>query len=115
MLLIQPFLGLAHHYGFRTTHKRSVWTYIHVWYGRILILLGMVNGGLGLQLADNSRGGKIVYGVIAGLTGGVYFVFLVAFEMRVSKLGRKTSTARCGQVVGNKSKSPRALKEASGV
>lgn len=40
------------------------------------MLLGIVNGGLGLQLAANSRGGEIAYGVVGGILGAC--VLLVA-------------------------------------
>lgn len=36
------------------------------------MLLAIVNGGLGLQLAANTTGGEIAYGVIAGIVGVVY-------------------------------------------
>ena len=40
---------------------------IHVWLGRIAVTLGIINGGLGLRLSDNTTKGEIAYGVIAGL------------------------------------------------
>jgi hypothetical protein len=43
-----------------------------MWYGRILIILGVVNGGLGLKLAANSHGGEIAYGVVAGVMAIAY-------------------------------------------
>lgn len=43
-------------------------SYAHLWLGRILITLGIINGGLGLKLAGNvHRGTYIAYGVVAGL------------------------------------------------
>lgn len=80
MLIVQPFIGLAHHLIFRRKQKRTVLTFVHIWYGRALILLGMINGGLGLQLANNTRAGKIVYSVIAGISGTA-FLGLVAWSM----------------------------------
>ncbi|PKY04118.1 hypothetical protein P168DRAFT_318459 [Aspergillus campestris IBT 28561] len=76
MLLVQPLFGLIHHIRFRKTHRPNAWTHLHVWYGRMLILLGIINGGLGLQLAANSRGGEIAYGVVGGILGAC--VLLVA-------------------------------------
>lgn len=38
-----------------------------MWWGRILGTLGIINGGLGLQLADNTVKGEIAYGVIAAV------------------------------------------------
>ena len=76
MLLVQPLFGLIHHMRFRKTHRPNAWTHLHVWYGRMLILLGIINGGLGLQLAANSKGGEIAYGVVGGVLGAC--VLLVA-------------------------------------
>lgn len=49
----------------------------HVWFGRSLIVLGIINGGLGLVLAANTTAGEILYGVIAGLMGIIYIAVVV--------------------------------------
>lgn len=36
-------------------------------------MLGLINGGTGLKLADNTKGGSIAYGVVAGIMVVVYF------------------------------------------
>ena len=82
LLLLQPFFGLAHHFRFRKTHKRGVFTQIHVWYGRLLILLGIVNGGLGLQLAANAKGGQIAYGIVGGIFGVAIFIIAIVVGMK---------------------------------
>lgn len=66
-LFFQPILGILHHIGFKKTGRRSFISYVHLWLGRILITLGIINGGLGLKLAGNvGRGTYIAYGVVAG-------------------------------------------------
>lgn len=45
---------------------------LHVWLGRILIALGIINGGMGIKLAANTTSGGIVYGVVAGVVFVVY-------------------------------------------
>ena len=45
------------------------------------MLLGVINGGLGLMLAKNSTKGKIAWGVVAGVVGLVY-VAIVAVTAR---------------------------------
>jgi hypothetical protein len=50
---------------------------IHRWFGRFLIVLAMINGGLGVAFGDNTPGGEKVYGVIAGIVGVTYIVTLV--------------------------------------
>ncbi|TID20742.1 integral membrane protein [Venturia nashicola] len=66
-LFFQPILGILHHSGFKKTGGRSFVSYLHLWLGRILITLGIINGGLGLMLAGNvGRRTYIAYGVVAG-------------------------------------------------
>ncbi|KFY10474.1 hypothetical protein V491_07634 [Pseudogymnoascus sp. VKM F-3775] len=81
LLLFQPLFGFLHHRRFMSTQKRGKLTLFHVWYGRILILLGMLNGGFGLKLAANSTGGNIAYGVVAGVIGATYVAVMVHFEV----------------------------------
>lgn len=57
-MLLQPFLAAVHHWMFIRKKTRTPLAPVHVWLGRILIVLGMVNGGLGLKLADNTHGGE---------------------------------------------------------
>jgi hypothetical protein len=92
LLLLQPFIGLIHHRRYLSTQKVGKWTYLHVWYGRILILLGMINGGLGLQLADNSMGGTIAYGVVAGTVGLSYCGGMVVVELKRWRPGKKMTS-----------------------
>lgn len=69
MIILQPLFGILHHKLYKKHGSRTLWSYIHIWLGRVAITLGMVNGGMGLQLADSmhmsSMGGIIAYGVIA--------------------------------------------------
>lgn len=37
----------------------------------------IVNGGLGLKLAANTKNGEIAYGVVAGVVGLIYILFAV--------------------------------------
>jgi hypothetical protein len=82
LMLFQPVFGIIHHRRFLATQKRGKLTYLHVWYGRALILLGMINGGLGLKLAANTNAGKIAYGVVAGLMGSTYLAVMINFELK---------------------------------
>ncbi|OJI97052.1 hypothetical protein ASPVEDRAFT_49116 [Aspergillus versicolor CBS 583.65] len=71
-LLIQPFIGFWHHYQFKKTQSAGIWTHVHIWVGRLFLLLGIINGGTGLKLADNTTGGIIAYAVVGGLFGLAY-------------------------------------------
>jgi hypothetical protein len=74
-----------HHYLF-TKHKRStVVAQTHIWLGRSLITLAMINGGFGMQFVGNAtRSQEIAYGVIAGAIwlGWVSIVVLVNVKGR---------------------------------
>ena len=73
VLFFQPILGQLHHSAFKKKGVRTLWSHAHIWLGRTIILVGIVNGGLGLRLADNTTVGKIVYAVVAALMGLAYF------------------------------------------
>ncbi|OCK79689.1 hypothetical protein K432DRAFT_60124 [Lepidopterella palustris CBS 459.81] len=65
ILFLQPVGGLVHHFIFRKHQKGTVWGVAHRWTGRMMLLLGAINGGLGLMLSDNTVKGEIAYGVLA--------------------------------------------------
>ncbi len=64
---IQPILGYLHHLHYLEHQSRGVVSYIHIWWGRSLMVLGVVNGGLGLQLAAAGNNFVIAYSVVAGV------------------------------------------------
>jgi hypothetical protein len=77
LILIQPAMGILQHLHFRKTGGKSVFGYIHRWTGRIAIILGMINQGLGFQLTGI---GTIVHAdslirnfVVLGVLGGIWF------------------------------------------
>lgn len=64
-------------------------SFAHVWLGRVILTLGIINGGLGFMLADNTRTGPIAYGVIAAIFFAVYVYAIIVGEKR-----RKRGTRR---------------------
>jgi hypothetical protein len=70
ILFFQAVDGLLHHAQWmKNSQKRTVLTYVHMWTGRVMIFLGMVNGAFGLQLAGVNDIGKWAgYGVVAGIS-----------------------------------------------
>lgn len=82
VLFFQPILGLLHHRLFKKYSHHTLWSYGHIWLGRAAVTLGIINGGLGLKLAGNSRSGEIAYGVIAGFMWLVWVATLVVGERR---------------------------------
>ncbi|KAK3627544.1 hypothetical protein LTR56_019128 [Elasticomyces elasticus] len=85
VFFFMPIIGTIHHKMFKRVQKRTVWTYGHIFTGRIGIVLGMVNGGLGLQLANAESAYIIAYGVFAGLMGAGYISTIVFAEIKRSK------------------------------
>ncbi|KAG6002000.1 hypothetical protein E4U21_003584 [Claviceps maximensis] len=92
LLAIQPLLGYLHHRIYTAHQSNSLVHHVHVWYGRSLMLLGVINGGLGLQLAhEKARAWPIVYSAVAAVLALAY-VAALAFRRSV----------RMGYLKGNK-------------
>lgn len=85
VLFFQPFFGWQHHRGFKRDMKRTWTSYIHIYLGRCAILLGMINGGLGLQMSGGEKPSYIAYGVCAGVVGVVYLAVIVLGEVQRAK------------------------------
>lgn len=97
---IQPISGWIHHRIYHTravtlatTNRgprpgRTMWGRAHLWLGRCLITLGIVNGGLGLKMLETSpnqarsvtRNAQIGYGVAAGLMWCIYVFITMIWE-----------------------------------
>ena len=88
VLFFMPFVGVIHHRVYQRVQKRSFWSYAHIFAGRAGILLGMVNAGLGMQLASASTSSMVAYGVVAGVMGTLYLGVVVFGEVRHSKKHR---------------------------
>ena len=82
VLFFQPIIGVLHHRLFKVHNGRTLWSYGHIWLGRATITLGIINGGLGLRLANNTNSGKIAYGVIAGFMWLAWVAAMVIGEKR---------------------------------
>ncbi|KAB5542808.1 hypothetical protein GE09DRAFT_1133444, partial [Coniochaeta sp. 2T2.1] len=95
-LFFQPVLGVIHHLQFKKLRRRQIWSHLHLWNGRIMIPLGIINGGLGLRIAGAPSRFKIAYAVIAALLGALWIVAAVLGELKRRRESRKASlnTAR---------------------
>jgi Eukaryotic cytochrome b561 len=84
----QPILGLLQHLHFRKTGTRSSMGLGHQWLGRIVILLGVVNGGLGMMQSGpvgNSwvpNYAPILYSIVAAVMFLIYIAVVVGTAMR---------------------------------
>lgn len=102
---IQPISGLLHHLGFKNTQHRNAWSVIHLTFGRVAIILGIVNGGIELQQSANApTGAFIAYGIVAGLFGVSFLIAMILGERRHYFRKRTESTELVGDIE-NKSSS----------
>jgi len=85
ILFAQPLGGWLHHRAFKKYGRRTTVSYAHIGIGRIAIILGMVNGGLGLQLAGTQGSHIIAYAVVAAVMGFLYLASIIYGERKRSK------------------------------
>ncbi|KAJ5412580.1 uncharacterized protein N7487_006939 [Penicillium crustosum] len=97
LVIVQPILGIRHHMLFRRTQRKTWLGYVHRWQGRIMLSLGVVNGGIGYNLSRTGpsggpRSALVGYGVAAGIVYVCYFGILAfkAFKQRQVSQGDKT-------------------------
>lgn len=86
-----PIGGLLQHRHYKKHGTRGIWGIGHKVLGVSLITLGIINGGFGLMLSDNSMQAEIAYGVIAGVVG-LAWLSLAAFGE--ARRGTKPPTSR---------------------
>lgn len=88
LLSAQPILGLLQHLHFRKTGMRSGMGVGHQWLGRTVIILGVINGGLGMRQSGpvgNSwvpNYAPILYSVVAVAIFLIYIAVVVIMTMR---------------------------------
>ncbi|KAI1339115.1 iron reductase domain protein [Xylariaceae sp. FL0016] len=85
LFALQPIGGYLHHLHYVKHQTRGAVSHIHIWYGRALMLMGIINGGLGLRLAAASRTFMIAYGVVAAILLVVYGIGAVYGSVKRSR------------------------------
>ncbi len=99
-LILQPVFGFIHHRVFKSKQKRTLWTTFHVWYGRLFLILGLINGGSGLALVKGtpvySKASTITYAVLAGLSGAMMLA-LIPLVIRKRRIEAAEKTEGSGQ------------------
>ncbi|KAI2085091.1 hypothetical protein LOZ36_004259 [Ophidiomyces ophidiicola] len=63
-LPLQAMVGYKHHAIFMRIHRQSVYTSVHKWAGRALLLLGSLNVGFGLSHSRRSTGAILAWFII---------------------------------------------------
>ncbi|KAL7898946.1 hypothetical protein HDV64DRAFT_268812 [Trichoderma sp. TUCIM 5745] len=85
IILFQPLLGILQHRYFKRTGGKSKFAYMHRWLGRSAIVTGMINTGLGFQLAQKNviihTSSYVRSYVILGILGTIW-VLLVLYDER---------------------------------
>lgn len=88
--MFQPFLGYVHHLQYKRYHRATQYTLVHVWFGRLLVTAGLIDGLLGLTLAGQSTGTIVAYVIIAGAVWllWVFVVFRTIKRQKMTKVQR---------------------------
>lgn len=89
LILFQPAMGFIQHRYFSQTGKKGLFGHLHQWFGRCMIILGIINGGLGFRLTGIGTsiaptGAVIAYSVVAGVFGILYCLTVTLFARRKS-------------------------------
>ena len=88
ILSAQPILGLLQHLHFRNTGTRSGMGVGHKWLGRIVIIIGIVNGGLGMRqsgpVGDSwvPNYAPVAYSVVAAVVFVIYVGVVVGTALK---------------------------------
>ncbi len=98
---VQPFLGLVHHRHFVKNQGRGFVSHWHIWWGRLLMVLGIVNGGLGLQLAAASTSVIIAYSVVSAVLFLAYVAAKVIGSCCLTPRREKRNMDRNMSISGN--------------
>lgn len=77
LVLFQPAMGLYQHLYYHRTGGRTIFGVLHRWLGRSMIILGIINGGLGWQLTRN-QDAYVPYAVVASIMF-LFYISVVAF------------------------------------
>ncbi|OTB14991.1 putative iron reductase domain protein [Daldinia sp. EC12] len=72
-------LGFFHHRTFKKTQQTTKMAPIHVWMGRVIIVMGVVNGFLGFPLAQASQYNYVLAGLIL-------FLFPIMMLILITKM-----------------------------
>ncbi|KAF2797492.1 hypothetical protein K505DRAFT_358369 [Melanomma pulvis-pyrius CBS 109.77] len=89
LFILMPIIGWLHHRHRVAKGSQDFKRHIHVWGGRLLLLLGFINGITGLRLSKNKNSAYIAYGVVAGLFGvayaGVWYLKVVKAKTKIEE------------------------------
>lgn len=120
LLSFQPITEILNHYLYAKYPKIIALGYTHIWIGRIVVTLGIINGGLGFPFADTipnqsiwSKTPRIAYVVLAGVVW-VSYVGICGILPQVADVRRRWGGGYAGEMGAEEMESlrERALREA---
>lgn len=89
IIVFQPIMGILQHRYFKKRGGKSIFAYLHRWIGRGAIVLGMINSGLGFQLASTNvivpTGSYVRSYVLLGVLVSVWLSLVVYDGLRVRR------------------------------
>lgn len=94
LLVFQPILGYVHHLKYKRYHAPSPYTHAHVWFGRVIVSAGLIDGLLGILLAGKGTGTIAAYCVVAGGVWIIWILVVVFAAKREKKSGRYRNDIR---------------------
>jgi hypothetical protein len=71
-MIVQPVLGWMHHRNYVKYQRRTTISHAHIWYGRGIMIVGIINGGIGLQLSGASTALIVAYSVVGVVVSMIY-------------------------------------------
>jgi hypothetical protein len=102
-LLLQPISGMTHHLLYKKTGGANVATYPHIWWGRAIVTLGIINGGFGLQLSGNTTKGEVAYAIVASVMWVLWMVVIVFSFAKARRTSEKEAIYAVEMRNGNSS------------
>lgn len=93
IIVFQPVMGLLQHRHFKKRGDRSIFAYLHRWIGRGAIVLGMINSGLGFQLARTnvivSSGWYIWSYILLGFFVSIWCILVLYDQFKTKPPGER--------------------------
>ncbi|KND89668.1 hypothetical protein TOPH_05675 [Tolypocladium ophioglossoides CBS 100239] len=85
-ILVQFSLGFLHHTQYRKTQAPTKYGRVHLWLGRLIIFLGVLNAFFGFAFALDRKYGLVLAGLI--IFGALATLFVVIWRQRLTKQQR---------------------------
>ncbi|KAI1499872.1 hypothetical protein F5X99DRAFT_388496 [Biscogniauxia marginata] len=87
-VFVQFALGFMHHRNFKKTQQPTKLAPIHIWLGRLIILMGVINGFLGFPLALSPDYNYVLAGLVLFIFPG--FVLIIVTKNLIRKYWKKS-------------------------